>query len=232
MNESEFDRFADEYRQLHAANISASGEAPEYFARYKIATIARLVKLGSMARPDTILDFGAGIGSSVPHFHHYFPDARLCCLDVSRKSLAVGESRFRGKAEFVHFSGEAAPFPAGQFDLVFAACVFHHIDKAEHGRILAELHRIMRPAGHLVIFEHNPLNPLTVKAVNDCPFDENAVLIRAPELAATVERAGFGTAAATYCVFFPHALRAARSLEPFLGWLPLGAQYFVHARKN
>jgi len=32
MNEAEFDRFADEYRALHAANIGASGEDPEFFA--------------------------------------------------------------------------------------------------------------------------------------------------------------------------------------------------------
>ena len=32
MDEVEFDKFADEYRDLHAANIKLSGEDPEYFA--------------------------------------------------------------------------------------------------------------------------------------------------------------------------------------------------------
>jgi hypothetical protein len=40
MDEAEFDKFADEYRSMHAANIRLSGEDPEYFAEYKIADIA------------------------------------------------------------------------------------------------------------------------------------------------------------------------------------------------
>ena len=40
MDEAEFDKFADEYRGLHAANIRLSGEEPEYFAEYKVVDIA------------------------------------------------------------------------------------------------------------------------------------------------------------------------------------------------
>jgi len=47
MNASEFDKFAEEYRSLHQANIAASGEAPEYFAEYKMKDLRRLVSGGS-----------------------------------------------------------------------------------------------------------------------------------------------------------------------------------------
>ncbi|MBB5503094.1 hypothetical protein [Paraburkholderia sp. MM5384-R2] len=40
MGKAEFDSFADEYLSLHARNIAASGEAPEFFAEYKIRDIA------------------------------------------------------------------------------------------------------------------------------------------------------------------------------------------------
>ncbi len=40
MEQSEFDKFADEYRSLHAANIAVSGEGPDYFAEYKIKDLA------------------------------------------------------------------------------------------------------------------------------------------------------------------------------------------------
>ena len=40
MDEVEFDKFADEYRSMHAANIKLSGEDPEYFAEYKVVDIA------------------------------------------------------------------------------------------------------------------------------------------------------------------------------------------------
>jgi hypothetical protein len=39
MDVAEFDQFADEYYRTHAANISASGETPDYFAEYKIKDI-------------------------------------------------------------------------------------------------------------------------------------------------------------------------------------------------
>jgi ubiquinone/menaquinone biosynthesis C-methylase UbiE len=106
-----------------------------------------------------ILDFGAGVGTSVPYFRRYFPGCRLTCLDVSRKSLQVGGSRFPDEAEFVHFDGARIPFPNDHFDLVFLACVLHHIPHSEHPGIFRELARVLRPSGSLVIFEHNPYNP-------------------------------------------------------------------------
>ena len=84
MDEVEFDKFADEYRDLHAANIKLSGEDPEYFAEYKVVDIAtELAREHSVAR--TALDFGAGVGYSVPFFARHLPAARVTCLDVSRK---------------------------------------------------------------------------------------------------------------------------------------------------
>jgi hypothetical protein len=82
----------------------------------------------------------------------------------------------------------------------------------------------------LFVFEHNPLNPLTRHAVNTCPFDENAHLIRAPVMRRRALDAGFDRAEVKYRIFFPHALRGLRPLESKLTWLPLGAQYYVLAR--
>jgi hypothetical protein len=81
----------------------------------------------------------------------------------------------------------------------------------------------------LTIFEHNPLNPLTVHAVNSCPFDENAVMIRAKTLLRSLQDAGWACAALRYHIFFPHALKGLRSLEKYLRWVPLGAQYSATA---
>jgi hypothetical protein len=44
--------------------------------------------------------------------------------------------------------------------------------------------------------------------------------------------AGFAAARVRYRIFFPHALRGFRPLEARLTWLPLGAQYYVAARKE
>jgi len=232
MNEAEFDKFADEYRQFHRKNIRISGEEPEFFHEYKIKDTAVLARACHLPSAPRILDFGAGVGNAVPYFHQHIPGCELTCLDVSRKSLAIAEKRFPNQARFVAFHGRHIPFPDDYFDLVFSACVFHHIPPAEHEPILQEWWRVLRLGGVAVVFEHNPYNPLTVHAVKTCPFDENAVLIPPRKLLWNMKQAGFVTAVHRYRIFFPGPLQALRSLERYLTWLPLGAQYYVAARKG
>ena len=231
MDEAEFDKFAAEYRDLHAANIRISGEDPEYFAEYKIKDIA--AELASARSPATgrVLDFGAGVGYSVPFFRRHIPGAAITCLDVSKRSLAIGAATHSSDAEFVHFDGASIPYEAECFDVALASCVFHHIARSEHVGLLREIRRVLKPDGMLFVFEHNPLNPLTRRAVNTCPFDENAVLITAPALRARAREAGFDAARIKYRIFFPALLRGLRGLERHLTWLPLGAQYYLCARK-
>jgi ubiquinone/menaquinone biosynthesis C-methylase UbiE len=230
MDEAEFDKVADEYRDLHAASIRLSGEQPEYFAEYKVVDIAaELRRDQAVAR--TALDFGAGIGYSVPFFAHHLPTTRVTCLDVSRRSLDVGAARYGVTAEFRHFDGRQIPYSDGTFDVALASCVFHHIPHGQHVALLAEIRRVLTPGGRLFVFEHNPLNPLTRYAVDICAFDEHAELVLAPTMRRRVWAAGFATAVVRYRIFFPHALRWLRPLEARLKWLPLGAQYCVVARK-
>lgn len=231
MQETEFDKFADEYRQLHEQNIAASGEGPEFFAEYKVRDLRDYLG-GDLPQELRILDFGAGVGTSVPWFAKYFPEARVTCADVSRESLHVGRRLHGERARFIPFDGRTLPFDDGSFDIAFAACVFHHIDRREHIPLLRELHRVLTPCGRLTIFEHNPLNPLTVHAVQTCPFDENAVLIRCRDLKSAFVISGFLQPIHRYRIFFPRFARALRPLERYLAWLPLGAQYFVAGQKR
>lgn len=228
MDRAEFDRFADEYEHQHSRNIRASGEQPEFFARYKVQDVARLC---AGHTPRRILDFGAGVGASVPHWREAFPRSSLTCLDVSSRSLEIAQRRYPGAADYTAFDGHRIPFAESTFDLAFAACVFHHIDVASQVPMLSELRRVMTDEARLVVFEHNPLNPLTRHAVNTCPFDENAVLLRAGVLRERLHAAGFSRVSLAYRVFFPGALRALRPLERLLTRMPLGAQYRLEARR-
>jgi ubiquinone/menaquinone biosynthesis C-methylase UbiE len=232
MRKAEFDQFAEEYATMHANNISASGEAPPFFARYKIADVIEELKSRGV-EGNAVLDFGSGIGNSIPFFAELMPDARLVCTDISRRSLDISQQRFPDvTAEYTEITEEKLPFADEEFDLVFSACVFHHIPHAEHAHWLSELRRVTRKGGALLIFEHNPLNPLTVSAVNQCPFDEHAVLICACNFSRRLKDTGWSEVRTAYRIFFPNFLAFARPLEKWLRWLPLGAQYFVSARRN
>jgi SAM-dependent methyltransferase len=230
MDEVEFDKFADEYRAIHAANIRLSGEDPEYFAEYKVCDIAAELARNNVAA-HRVLDFGAGVGYAVPFFARHFPATRITCLDVSRRSLEVGAAQHGNAAEFEHFDGRTIPYGDGTFDVALASCVFHHIPHQEHLALLGEIRRVLVPGGRLFVFEHNPLNPLTRRAVNTCEFDEHAQLVLAPTMRRRVRDAGFAAVWIRYRIFFPHALRRLRPFEAKLTWLPLGAQYYVAAQK-
>jgi SAM-dependent methyltransferase len=227
---SEFDQFADEYLATHADNLKVSGESPAYFARYKIETLRRRWRVEGLDAPRAILDFGTGIGNSIPHLAEMFPGAALTGVDVSEKSLDLARRRFPGVGTLIAYDGGAPPLPPASFDLVFSACVFHHIPAAEHLGIFAQLRGLMRPGGVLAIFEHNPVNPVTRHIVATCPFDANAVLLPAGRLKRVQAQAGFRDITVTYTAFLPGSLRALRPLERWLGAVPMGAQYYTFAR--
>ncbi|CAK0742753.1 SAM-dependent methyltransferase [Gammaproteobacteria bacterium] len=227
--QAEFDRLADQYHALHKENVAITGESPEYFSEYKIADLAALLRRLKIATLK-IVDFGSGIGNSLPYFRTYFHGSEILCADVSARSIAIARDRFPGPEGYVQID-RGIPLPAASQDVVFSACVFHHIPHQEHGYWLAELRRITKPGGVLAIYEHNPLNPLTVRAVNTCPLDVNARLIRGRTLRQQALAAGWTDAKVAYKLFFPAILSRLRPMERHLEWLGLGAQYRMLARR-
>ncbi|HEX7938512.1 MAG TPA: class I SAM-dependent methyltransferase [Gemmatimonadaceae bacterium] len=218
---SEFDRYADEYDATVQAAIGASGETVEFFADLK----ARLARAEA---PDArrILDFGCGVGNLCRALARRFPDAHLAGCDPSSDSINTARARTGGGIEYA-VNDERIPFPDASFDLVVAACVFHHIGAGEQERWLREIARVLRPGGRLVFFEHNPLNPLTRRVVRNVPFDAGVVLLGRGASARLVHSAGLRVSRARYYFFFPRLLSAFRVLERLMGWIPLGAQYYV-----
>ena len=226
----EFDQHANDYDRLVADAIAWTGAATDVLQRSKIED-ARDVLRRIPPRDDgavRVLDFGAGVGNAIPHWRACCPDIALTCADVSSASLAAASRRFPDGATFQSLpSTGPLPFEAASFDFAFAACVLHHIPAAHQPRVLAELHRVLRPGGALMIYEHNPWNPVTRHIVRHCPFDEDAVLLRAGDMAQRMAAAGFRGMHARFRGVSPWQGRVARRLELLVERLPLGAQYFV-----
>jgi SAM-dependent methyltransferase len=209
-----FDRYAQSYNEAHAASIQASGEGPEYFARHKLQCLVRM----GLSREQRVLDYGCGTGSLTrlllercDAVSGYDPSARS--LEQARQA-AAGASYFSDEREI----------PQGAFELVVLSGVLHHVPPPERARVLETVASKLRVGGRVVIFEHNPYNPLTVKAVQDCPFDDDAILLPPSELRRLLRGARLGAVRQDFVLFFPRALRLFRPLEPWLRWLPVGAQ--------
>jgi SAM-dependent methyltransferase len=219
METAEFDRFADEYHDMHQRNIAITGEDPAYFSAYKIRVWSEWFS-ARQSMPARILDFGSGVGNSVPFFRAFFPSSQLTCADVSARSLDLARARFPGQESQITIQDTRIPAGDAEFDAVFSACVFHHIPHEQHAAWLRELWRVTVPGGAIAVFEHNPLNPLTVRAV-----------ISPRTLSARLRKAGWGQVKLSYHVFFPRAFAALRRLDRMLGTVPFGAQYAVMAIK-
>lgn len=233
MNEAEFDTFAEEYEAMHRKNISVSGDGPEYFAEYKVKALFddRMLRNKNSNANTICMDFGAGIGASQPYLRKYFPETEIVALDVSQKSLDINKERNGDNISYLLYDGDQIPLRDNSLDFAMSACVFHHIPHDNHHHQLREISRVLKPGGDLFIFEHNPLNPITLRAVNTCPFDENAELIRGKEMRKRMSDATLNVAGPNFQYFFPSPLKSFRPLEKYLKWLPVGAQYYVRGSK-
>ena len=65
-----------------------------------------------------------------------------------------------------------------------------------------------------------------------CPFDKDVVLLARSEISQYVEKAQLRLIRRDYIVFMPRILSWLRLLEPWLAWLPLGAQYALIGEKH
>ena len=87
--------------------------------------------------------------------------------------------------------------------------------------------RVVRPGGLICIVEHNPFNPLTQLAVRRCPFDAEAVLLRAGKTRQLLHEAGLRNVNIAYFLLLPSAKPLARYVEGAFSSLPFGAQYMA-----
>jgi SAM-dependent methyltransferase len=213
-----FDGYAREYLALHQRNIEVSGESPTYFAEYKLRCLERLVGVEFDA---PILDFGCGIGMVTEQLVKRF--AEVHGFDPSKESLVLAASR----APAATFHDDPARIPDGHFALIVMAGVLHHIVPVERERVLKSALAKLRPGGRLVVFEHNPLNPLTRRAVAQCAFDDDAILLWPREARRLLGRSGFENVRRDFIVFLPRALAKLRWMEPHLRMVPLGAQMML-----
>jgi 2-polyprenyl-3-methyl-5-hydroxy-6-metoxy-1,4-benzoquinol methylase len=225
MREAEFDKFADEYKHLLNASLGSSGESGEYFAQYKAHYLKRLLSHNFSGK---ILDFGCGIGLLAEILMREVPSASVHGYDPSQASIERVNPRLAAAGRFV---AEVSGLDT-DYDAIVMANVLHHIPPDQRS---AAIHRVvgrMKRGGKLIIFEHNPINPLARRVVATCAFDEGVIMLKRREAVQLVTDAGLTVKKRDFIVFFPRPLAMFRSFEPALARCPLGAQYVIVGEKN
>ncbi len=227
----DFDEFADSYKRNVEEAIAFSGADHDFYLRIKAEFVVELAeRYGGDPGALDVLDVGCGVGET----HRFLEDrfGSFHGVDIAEESVARARERHPWASYHISKPRQPMPFEAGSFDLAFAVCVLHHVPPEEWEGFAKEMGRVVRPGGIVAIFEHNPYNPLTRKAINACEFDEDAVLLSRGRTRGLLREAGLELVESPYIIFFPREGPAFRSIERGLRWLPLGAQYYVASRKG
>ena len=138
-----FDESAPFYDRINAWMSLSTGE------RYRYDALVR-AGLGAGQR---VLDLACGTGVMARHAQELVgPAGTVLALDPSLPMLA--QARRRGVLERVAGTAEALPLPAGAVDFVSLGYALRHV--ADLRVALAELLRVLRPGGRLLILEMVP----------------------------------------------------------------------------
>ncbi len=103
-----------------------------------------------------VLDLGCGTGELAPVFlrHGYAYDG----IDVDTPRIAYARAHFPGGAFQVMDAAHLA-YPDAAFDQVLVTGVFHHLPDAVVRAIVAEMRRVLRPGGRVLVMEDTPPPP-------------------------------------------------------------------------
>jgi SAM-dependent methyltransferase len=220
----DFNRFADNYSKVLDQSTSLSGESSEYFVDYKANYLTRVLGRGRWK----ILDYGCGIGTLSSAMASRLAGSTIHGFDVSQDSIRNVDPKLSASGIFTTDLTDLDT----DYSLITISNVLHHIEPPDREPAFREIAARLAPGGKILVFEHNPLNPLTRWVVAHCPFDDGVHLLTPGEVSGYFRRVGLRKVSRDYIVFFPKALAPLRSFERALGWCPAGGQFAMLGQKE
>jgi ubiquinone/menaquinone biosynthesis C-methylase UbiE len=142
------------YEDRAAQQYAEAGPLPDPRIDRKFDRICELVR--EHLPCEAFLDAGCGDGRYLAALEAELP-ARRAGTDISERILETARARL--EADFRQCNLESLPFEDGAFDLVLCSQVIEHVLNAQAAA--AELARVLRPGGTLVISTDNARNYVT-----------------------------------------------------------------------
>jgi tRNA (cmo5U34)-methyltransferase len=119
-----------------------------------------VTQAAAASNPDAtqLLDVGCGAGNFTLKLLQSLPDLEVTLVDLSQPMLARAVERIHSVSSgAIHpLQGDirAITFHAGQFDVILAAAVLHHLRGADQWRaVFAKFHQVLKPGGSVWIVD-------------------------------------------------------------------------------
>jgi SAM-dependent methyltransferase len=159
--QTDFDAVADKY----------DGALPDHVMDHYLEKRAVYIK-EHVATGSKLLDVGCGTGSLAQRLLRDGYD--VTGADPFAAMLERAGAR-DPRLKTVHASGRRLPFDDSTFDLTYSVAVLHHIaDPDEIRETLAEMCRVTKAGGHVLVWDHNPRNPYWPFLMRRVPQDTGA----------------------------------------------------------
>jgi SAM-dependent methyltransferase len=220
MSSSHFDSIANVYDESLPAHVV------EHYLRKRTRFVLDHCPRGKG------LDVGCGTGVLAARLAAAGYD--MAGVDPSEGMLEILRAR-APEIDAVRASGSSLPFADGSFDLVMSVAALHHIAHPDEvRRTLAEMVRVAKPAGRILVWDHNPRNPYWGRLMARVPQDTgDERLIGEREVVAGLSVAGAQIVLSTQLGMVPDftpraGLPAAAALERAVERTPLVRRLCAH----
>src|SRR3954447_8861938 len=129
----------------------------------------RVLAHADIAEGHQVLDVGCGTGTLAIAAAKVAPACQVTGLDADPAILARARRKAADAGVEVQFDkamSTALPYPDASFDVALSTLFFHHLPDAAKAQTAAELVRVLRPSGRLVVGDlGRPQDPLMRAAV-------------------------------------------------------------------
>lgn len=181
----------DTEQRQHALYAAVAHEYDDVFPRHvaehylnkRTALVKALLPFGGL-----VLDVGCGTGQLGAAIAAEGFDV----FGVDLSASMVAQARRRGLAGTYAAVTTALPFADDSFDLALTVATLHHLETPERvATTVAEMGRIVKPGGFVVLWDHNPANPYWPILMRRVPQDSgDERLVPQAELLRDVAAAG------------------------------------------
>jgi ubiquinone/menaquinone biosynthesis C-methylase UbiE len=189
-----------DFKTRDAASYETVAQEFDRFTEQLVHPIAgQLVARAGLQSADRVLDVGTGTGVVALRAAQAVPEGWVCGIDLSEAMLVVARAkaaraRLQARVEFRRMDAENLELAAGSFDAVLSLFALLHFPNPE--RALAEMKRVLRPGGRLVVAVGSAPPPLSprwwvegMRHASSLLGERRGLLLRAPHfLDALVDR--------------------------------------------